>query len=328
MRKIIALALLVAALTTWVSAQSNAPTAERLVSFPVAGGSAVAVTADQALLMVGDGQENRVNVLNLQADDVLEVVEVSLDGTPIALEGVQNFALALTENDQLLVVSPDEYAVEGVGLVNFFDAPANARILNVSPDQNWGLVAGSSGYQTLRLVDAFDIELSILFETGDAPVVAAALTNDAALLVRAGSTQVETVDLTTSFEAQDAPNQLTLEVPGTAIAVSNDGSVGAVALEDNRIVIFNPASTETLSTISLDDGPVVEMAFSDNGSSRFLALRFENRPAVMVFNVSDPSNVSNPGAIVAGGTVQALKAVGDVIVLSDDSATSFFSIEP
>jgi hypothetical protein len=100
-----------------------------------------------------------------------------------------------------------------------------------------------------------------------------------------------------------------------------------VALSDGRLALFDPASFDVLNTVSLEDSPVSDMRFITQDGQRMLVLMIENRPAVMLLDVTDPATVGLPGSVgVGGGTVRAMATQGDFLALSRADAVLIFQI--
>jgi hypothetical protein len=327
-RVIFFFALLLGAAVGVVMAQESAPTAERVASVSVGNGGALTYVSGGDYLVVADGDQ--LQLYNVKSpDSPQDAASVVLDDTPLALAATSNFALAVVPSrgdvDTLVIIAPDRYSRGGFGAVNYLDVPKNARLIVLSPNDRWALVSGDAGYVTMGMSAADNIESSSLFETGDSPVIAAALTDDVALLIRRGDPVVQSFNLSTS-SASEMHDELRLDAPATAISVSGDSTLGAAALEDNRLTLFDAQTMAVYGTFDLEDGPVSQMRFIQSGRRSYLALMIEGRTAVMVLDVTEPTKVSLPGSVSmrSGARIRSIAAHDGFLALSGGNGVDIF----
>lgn len=329
MRKL-ALSAGLAAVVAWAVIAQDAPAADQVASLSVRDGGLVAYVAGGDYLIVADGAQLQLYNLT-DPSDPQDAASIVLDDSPVALEATSDFALVAlptdSSPDELLIIAPDRYSRGGFGIVNWLDVPDNPAQIVLSPDNRWALVYGDNGYVTMALSAADNIEVSAPVDTGDARVIDAALTNDRALLIREGANEVEVRNLTTSLRAQATPEALLLDGEATAIGVSSDGSLGAVTLADQQVVLFDPDTLETLQTVALEDGPVSDLRFLSQDGRTYLALMIDNRPAIMLLDVTDPADIGLPGSVgVGSGSVLAFAVSGDHLALSRGDAVLIFQL--
>jgi len=186
-----------------------------------------------------------------------QVVTLPLDGPAVALAAADFTLVAVATTgaaDSLVVIAPDPYSRGGFGVVNFLDAPKGIHLIALSPARKWALASGDDAYVTLALSAADNIEVSAPVPVGDTPLIGAALTDDTALLIHHDSPRVAAAPLDPAGNATPQPAALALDAPAVAIAVSGDGALGAVALKDKRLVLFDPSTLKILNTVTLEDG--------------------------------------------------------------------------
>jgi hypothetical protein len=321
--------VMVGAALAWT--QSAAPTATPVASFPLEGSGVLAFMPDANMLLAGDGPDVLLYDLNA-ANTPRQLGAVTFGDTPAALAAAGRFALAAIpfegEADRVWVIAPDRYNASGYAAIIYFDIPKNPHVVALSPDNAWGFAAGDSGYITMRLYSPEDIGTSAVFETGDSPVIAAALTDSTAYFIREGVRQVETLDLTTTIAASEAARALALDAQPTSLRLNPDITQGAVALANNTIILFNPEDLTALATLQLDDGPVADMRFLRADGRDVLALRIDNRSAIILYDVTDPQNTSLPGIVEIGAPVEALAAFGDQLALRSADSVQIYAVSP
>lgn len=330
MYKLIATTLLVTGFLVGAVAQGVSPAAELVDTIAVREAGALTFVPGTELLFIADGVD--LQLYNVGArGDTQDVISAVMDNRPVSVAATAEFALTAVNTgraaDMLWVYDEDIYSPSGFGVVNALEIPAETRQIVVSPGQQWGLVYGSTGFVTLELIAADNILASTVFDDVNAPIIAAALTNDHALVARQGSTRIEAIDLAAALAAQAAPvGVLELGVGVTALSVSPDLDLAAVAVENNRVTLFDPAALQPISTITLDDGPVSAMAFGSASGGQYLALLIEGRAAALLLNVSDPANVSLPGSVGLPGAARALAVDGAQLAISTGDQVSLFEV--
>jgi hypothetical protein len=328
MRALAAAAALLLAAAIPLQAQ-NTPLPQPVGSIAVADSGLLTFASGSDYLVVATGQE--LELYDVRSDaDPRDVVSFPIDSAPLALAATTDFALAAlgddSTDDSLLVIAPDRYNKGGFGIVNVLDVPKGTRQIALSPNKQWGLAAADTTYVTMALSAADDIQISAPFEAGETPIIGAALTNDTALLIFQHSTRVAVMPLNTSNQAKPRPNALTLDQPAVAITVSDDGQVGAIALEDNRLTLFDPSTLKVIRTVTLEDGPATDLRFLTSGSQRLLVLRIDQRPALMLLDVSQPSADSLPESLPVTDEARSLAASGAKLAVSDAEGVQLFRL--
>lgn len=327
---ILALALLGAGLTADLRAQAGAPSADEFATIAVATDGPLAFVAAAEQLLIAAGVD--VQLYDVAArDTVQERSAVSFEQPPVALAAAAQFALAAVhgsaEADLLWIVAPDTFSDEAYAPVNALEIPAATRAITLSPDAAAALIYGRSGFVTLQINAADNILVSTLFDTADAPLVAAALTNNTALINRAGRTTIDAVDLGDTIRARYTVRaELDLGAAVTAIAVSPDGVLAAATTISNRLTLFNPRTMRVVTSLGLDDGPVETLAFGQAGERRYLALHIDRRAAVLLLDVTDPTDDVLPGSIGVSEPVQRLAVQDDLIAVHTGARVHLFTV--
>ncbi len=328
MRALVAAVFLLMAAVLPLQAQTT-PSLQPTGTIALAESGLLTFASGGDYLVVASGQQLELYDVR-GASPARDVVTMSLDSAPLALTAAFNFALAAvgatSPDDSLLVIAPDQYSRGGFGIVNVLAIPKGTHLIVLSPDKTWGLAASDTTYVTMALSAADDIQISAPFPTGETPLIGAALTNQSALLIFKNSNRVAAIPLNTSSQSRPRPNALTLDKPAVAIAISDDGTLGAVALEDNRLTLFDPTTLKIIRTLTLEDGLATELRFVTSGDQRLLALKIDQRPAIMLLDVSQPDVETLPGSLAVDQQARSLAAAGAKLAVSAASGVQIFSL--
>ena len=289
--------------------------AETFATLSIEGANALAITADGQRLLVSDASASQVRVYGV--NDVFNAQEnparLDLYGTPFALAATNNFGLAAIGDGGTNQVQVFQLRGRGDTTVNLFDIPQGPTAIMLSPDQRWAVVIGQAGYAVMELLSGDNIN----FYVYDVPITHAALTDDTVLLVQRGSNEIETKSLNAG-SPPEVSTVLALSSGVDALAVNENGSLGAAALNNGDIVFFNPASLTETGSYS-HGGSVLALAFVDTGSAEWLAVAVSNQESIDVLDVSNINAVTNLGQIVTDAPIQALVARDNLIATSDGS---------
>ncbi len=327
---VIAVSLLMATAMAIPLQAQDIPLPQPVGIIAVADSGLLTFASGSDYLIVASGQE--LELYDVRSDsDPRDVVSFPLDSAPRALAASINFALAAVSTDAaedtLLVIAPDAYSKGGFGIINVLDIPKDTQQIALSPNRKWGLAASDQTYVTMALSAADDIQISAPFAVGDAPLMDVALTDDTALMIFQHSSRVAAMALDTSSQTRPRLNALTLDQPAVAIAVSDDGTLGAISQENNRLTLFDPAALTIIRTVALEDGPATDLRFLTSGSQRLLVLKIDHRPAVMLLDVSQPDTASLPGSLPVAEEARSLAASGAKLAISDAEGVKLFRLD-
>lgn len=325
----VARTLLIAGMALALVAQPAAPTVERLARISAPSPGPLAFVGGGQYLIVATGGELQL-FDTTDARRPVDVASMPLDGDIRALAAASDFALAAVEDGgeaELLVLAPDPYAEGGFGMVNFLPAPDAPRWLGLSPDHRWAVAAGGDEYIVLDITAPESIESSPPVATGDAPVMSGVLGPSFALLLREGESSVERLDLTTARD-RPRPRALALDAPPTAVALAPGGETAAVALRDNRVVLFDPERMVALRTLTPEDGPAGALAFlaDETRQVQVLALLIPERSAVMLVDASAEAALLPGSAASGAGSARAIAAEAGLLALADDDGVTMFAL--
>jgi hypothetical protein len=308
-----------------VFAQDTAPI-DPVATLEAGNFRALGVTSDGERLFVGDAENNQTRVYSFGDPSNPQLLNtVDLDGSPVALVGVQDFALvAVTERsaDLLQVVAIPSYNPRQ-GYINYgtYDITRQPRGIAISPSDRWAAVYGANGFTLLEVLSSDEIN-SVTLE-GDA-VQSAALTNNALLLLHTDSATVEIVTLERGAQLGEI-RQMRLAAPGRAIAVNARGTLGAVLLENNTVVLFDLSNLTQLSSVALR-GQFTEMQFVTGEDSESLVLAQLDQSGFALLDVTQPDSVGQLSTSQLSSPLQALTVYNNLIIASDGQTVSIYEV--
>jgi hypothetical protein len=305
-----------------VFAQDTAP----IATLEAGNFRALGVTSDGERLFVGDAENNQARVYSFGDPSNPQLLNtVDLDGSPVALVGVQDFALvAVTERsgDLLQIVAVPSYNPRQ-GYINYgtYDITRQPRGIAVSPSNRWAAVYGENGFTLLEVLSADEIN-SVTIE-GDA-VQSAALTNNALVLLHADSTSLDIITLERGAQLGES-SQMALNSAGRALAVNARGTVGAVLLENNTLVLFDLSRLAELASVALR-GQFTEMQFVTGEDSESLVLAQLEQSGFALLDVTDPASVGQLSTSQLSSPLAALTVYTNLIIVSDGQTVSIYEV--
>lgn len=305
-----------------VFAQDTAP----IATLEAGNFRALGVTSDGERLFVGDAENNQTRVYSFGDPSNPQLLNtVDLDGSPVALVGVQDFALvAVTERsgDLLQIVAIPSYNPRQ-GYINYgtYDITAQPRGIAVSPSNRWAVVYGENGFTLLEVLSADEINSVTL--DGDS-VQSAALTNSALLLLHTDSPSIEIVAIERQAQLGEI-RQMELAAAGRAIAVNARGTIGAVLLENNRLSLFNLSDLTEIASVSLR-GQFTEMQFVTGEDSESLVLAQLEQSGFALLDVTAPDSVGQLSTSQLSSPLQALTVYNNLIIVSDGQTVSIYEV--
>lgn len=279
---------------------------------------ALAVTADGTRLLIADAASNQVRVYDISDPaDPQPMVALDVQGTPVDLVAGDDFALVLVqtgdETDLIEVVARADYNPRALyATVTYIDVPAGAQHVRLSPDGDWGMVVGDTGYTLLEMLSPSEVNSSAFVEIagfGDGLP-----TNNRALV--ANSASVQSAPLEAQFEAQSVEG-LALVAPARLLTLNERGTLGAVLLDDNEIVFFNPADMSLVGSHSLGGGDVMALRFVALEAGEWLLVAESGASSITVLDVSDPDDIGEIGTRSINLRARAMTTWGDLLIVTD-----------
>lgn len=292
---------------------------------------ALAVTADGALLLVADAENDQVRVYDFSDPSQPTLINlVDMDGSPVTLAGAQDYALAgvLTgaDSDLVQVIGRSRYTPQRpYNSINFIDIPSAPGSIALSPNMLWGAVISAEGITLLELISADEINSAVIPADGGR-VSAAALSNDRLFTLTEASDSVA-IDTVAAGPVLEALDPLALDGPAISLAINPRGSLGAVMLADNRLVLFNPADASVHSTYDVSGSARPRLNFVVREDAEWLALAADGMTDILLLDVSDPTAIGELGTLTLDTPIRALTSFNDLIIVSDGQKVSIFSAQ-
>lgn len=290
----------------------------------------LAITGDGTRMLVADTANNTARLYDITALDAPEqVASIPLDGVPLALAPMPDYALAIVEidgqTDLLEVIAPALFNPRG-GWEAFplLDVPEGTGDLSVEPEGVWGGLAAGSALLVLEFLDpstvnSIEIELS-------STVSAIALT-DSLILVATDDQTLTRFELRSGPEVEQA-EQVTLDATVTALDVTEDGALAAAALANSTVIVFAPATTgsDIISTISIP-APATHVRLVSAGSSTSLVIGTLDSAEVPIYDLSDPANPQARTSLELNTPLRAMTSHEDILAISGGSQIQLFQLD-
>ncbi len=321
MRRLIAVILLLM-MSAGVVAQSDTPDA--LIGSVEAGDfQALTVTADERHLLVADAANQQVRIYSLaDLSNPVLVSAVGVENNPQALVAARDIVMVSTQLDgdatTLEIIAPTRYtnAEPFVSGVNYIDLPFTVVGISVSPNLDIALAYGVDQYTILEIDSADDIatqgfalDLSHAFLTQDA-------------LIYAQGDQLSSLRLSDN----SVTATLTLEDTPQALVRSADGQIGAAALGDGQIVIFETDSLNLVDTVTVPGAIPLMLAFGTTNGDQILTVVLDDA-RTMAFIAVTAGNVQVLEARIAmENPIQAITTFGDHLIATDGTQISIFNL--
>lgn len=309
-----------------IFAQNTAPF-DLIATLDVDSTSALAITSDGEQLVVGTADGNLVQVYSLEDPANPRFLNaVELDGTPTALLGALDFALvtvAAEDGDLLQIVARPSYNPRE-GFINYgtYDIIAQPTGTAISPSTRWGIIYGEAGFTVLEILSVDEINSRTI---EDASIASAAVANDGLLLL---PTDDPTLHAITMGRGVQLGRILETELGalGRDLALNIRGTVGAVLLEDSRVVLFDPDTLEAVNTIELAEA-YDAVYFLTREDAEWLILSHNDDSTLEVLDVSDPEAVEPVGLFELDAPPQSLAIYSQLMVVSDGQTVTIFAAD-
>jgi hypothetical protein len=307
-------------------AQNTAPFA-LVATLEVDTALSLAVDAGGEHLIVGVGDENQAQVYSL-ADPLSPgfINAAALDGAPTAMIGAQGFALvtvAAEDGDLLQIVARPPYNPR-LGFINYgtYDVIAAPAGIAISPSARWGVIYGENGYTVLEILSVDEINSTTV---DGVSVISAAVSDNGLLLLREDSATLEVFTLGRGAQLGRS-RQLELSAPGRDVALNIRGTVGAVLLETNSLVLFDPGELSEYGRFDLP-AEFDQVDFLTREDGEWLVLSNLDDDSLLLLDVSDPRNASALGSFSLNAPVQALTIHDNLLVTTDGQTVTIFASE-
>jgi hypothetical protein len=290
---------------------------------------ALAVTADGALLLVADAENNQVRIYDFSDPSEPTLINlVEMDGSPVALAGADDYALAgvLTgaESDLVQVIGRSRYTPQRpYDSINFIDVPRQPNSITLSPNLAWGAIVSVEGVTLLEMISADEINSAVI-PGSDERISAAALSNDRLFTLRDSNPSVAIAAIAPG-PVLDAQEPLELDGQPVSIAINPRGSLGAVLLEDNQLILFDPADASMLATFEVSGPARPRLNFVVREDAEWLALAADGMTDILLLDVTDPAEVGELGTLTLESPIRALTSFNHLIIVSDGQKVSIFS---
>ncbi len=288
---------------------------------------ALTISANGRWMMVADAATSRLRVYDLETEIPTLVASPELYGTPLDAAAIGQAALiALDTGGRAgvaeIVAAIDYDPNQPFASVNLIDLTDRPRRVSASPDGSWGVIVGGSGYTLFEILSPEDVN-STFYPT---PVSDAALLPDTVFLADRNSPRIMTAALESGAQAS-INRSVTIELPALAerLALNLSGTLGAAALADESIVLFDPASGDVISI--LGSTPASDLHFLSFESGEWLVVLSDDRQAVTLIDVSSPANPGEIGALelpADASIIQAITTYGNLIFVADRATVRIF----
>jgi DNA-binding beta-propeller fold protein YncE len=279
---------------------------------------AMAISGDGRTLFVTDARANTLHVFSLAANRLLEnMAEVPLDGTPTALSSASDYALVTmdlgSDGDALESIGPDPFNASGYTILNFVDVEDQSRALSVAQDFRWALVIGERWYSLVQIVSATDM---IAYPSATrAEPQSGALGTSIALIAQDSPARVVQYLLRRNQAPREA-RALDLDDSPGLMTLNGRATLGAVVSGSREIIIFDTATMQQLSSISLDASPT-QIGFSVREDGEWLIVATENNRDLSIFDATNPVSMGEIGSLTLGITPSQMRINEDQLIVSD-----------
>lgn len=323
MRKSVIVVALALGAVISVVAQDTAPL--RSVASLNGNFRALAVTSNGERLMAVNAEDNQALVYRFDDPSNPRLLNsVDLDGEPVAVAAAEDFGLVAVHADSaglLQIIAIPSYAPRQ-GYINYgtYDVTSNPEGLSLSPSAHWGIVYGQNGYTLLELLSADEINSAT---TEGRSILGAALTDSALLLLPAERAVVEIATLQAGPQ-QDRASELALDAPAMAVATNADGTLAAVLLENNTVLLLDPSAAEAVGSVRLR-GQFSQLRFLNHDEVGWLVLVQPGESSLLVLDVSNPARISQVGALELPAPMQAFAVFDDLLVASSSRTATVFA---
>jgi hypothetical protein len=321
----IAIIVMGAVLARRAWAQDTAPI-DPIATLEAGDFRALAVTADGTRLMIADAASNQVRVYDISdPSNPQSLVALDVQGTPVDLAAGDDFALVLVqtggETDLIEVIAPADYDPRALyATVTYIDIPVGARHVRLSPDGDWGMVIGDSGYTLLEMISPNEVNSSAFIEVEG---FKDGLPTNSRALVANSESSIQSAPLEAQFEAQSV-QALTLVSPARLLAINERGTLGAALLEDGELVFFDPSEMSSISTQLVSDGDVLRFVALEAGE--WLLVAEDGESSIRVLDVSDLDDIGEIGDQTLSIRARALTTWNNLLFVTDGQRIEIYPI--
>lgn len=285
------------------------------------------VTSDGARLIVADTARSSARVYNFTNPARPRLLNsVELDGNPVALIAAENFALVTVttgDGDLLQVIARPSYNPRQ-GYINYgtYDVIRQPTGMAISPSAGWGVAYGENGYTLLELLSADEIN-SVTMESK--AIADAALTDSLLMLLPREQAAIEIAFIASGPRMQDS-HSLALDAHGISVASNSTGSLAAVLLEDNTVVLFDTGGFSEISRTSVE-GTFTSLQFLTRDEDEWLLLSQSGESAILVLDISDSGEMTPLDTLQLETPLQALTVHNDFMITVDGDAAIVYAAE-
>ncbi|MBK8021577.1 MAG: hypothetical protein IPK19_09140 [Chloroflexi bacterium] len=324
MRRIL---LLVGLLLTGVGVFAQSDASVTLIGLLQAGDfRALTVSNDDRYLLVTDAATNQIRIYELSdlADPPL-ITSVAVEGIPTGIASARGFLLVATRSGEgagtIEILAPDRYSSDSPYAAgnNFVDLPFEIEDIIVSTDQDYAIAVGRERFSLLRLRSADEIDA----RNFNAALSAAAISSGVLYSAQGSVLSAARLD---DMSVSRETTSLELGAPIVALAISENGQLGAIALENGDISFFDPEAFTMLSTVSAG-GPPSELQFIASDAGPRLVAAVQGESALRLFDISQPEAVvAQEAQISLDGSIVGLTGFANHVIATDGSTIGIFEL--
>ncbi len=288
---------------------------------------ALTISANGRWMMVADAATSRLRVYDLETEIPTLVASPELYGMPLDAAAIGQAVLIAVDTGGRagvaeIVAAIDYDPGQPFASVNLIDLSDRPRSVSASPDGAWAVIVGSSGYTLFETLSPEDVN-STFYPT---PISDAALLTDIVFLADRNSPRILSAALEPGGQAV-INRSVTIELPALAehLALNLSGTLGAAALENGSIVLFDPASGDLIST--LRSTAAADLHFLSFEGGEWLVVLSDDRQTVTLIDVGSPANPGEIGALELpdeASTIQAITTYGSLIFVADRATVRIF----
>lgn len=282
----------------------------------------LAVT-DSERLLVADGENRQVRIYNLSTEPPAVVATIDVGGEPLQVAAAGDYGAVVTrtggESDLLQTVARSAYGRRPWEVVLQLEIAPSPHTLVTSPDGRWGIMAYDDHFALLDFISSDDIGSN---DFGDAIVDAAFDGQDRVyLLTNAPSVVRATLGDGPSLTVEET---LTLPQPAAHLAVTGDGTRGALSLAGGNLAAFDPAAMTLGESFSGQGGAPQDLQFFTLGDTPWLVTSRVGDTSVGLVEFSDPGSLTSQPLDI-GFEMRALTTAGERLIISSSTRVSIFT---
>jgi hypothetical protein len=283
----------------------------------------LAIIEDGTRLLVADAASDHVRIYDISRMSVPTLItSASLAGTPLALAGVQDFAIVAVRTDgaqdALEVITPLPFNRRFPYMViNYVEVPRGVTNIILSPDGRRGIAIGENAYTLLEIFSPDEIS-AITVETGR-PISAAAITAQRAFIAFEDESALEVLLIRRGANASPEAT-IALDAPVRGLEVSADGSLIGVLTED-QMVIFDSSALTLSAQIETQASA---LRFLDAASAELLTLD-EARMRIQLYDLQEDA-LRALNTLELTQAVRQLTTFGDFIFVTGGDSVNIYGV--